>query len=205
MPTFRDLTGGRFDRWTVLRRGPNDRTNKSRWECECVCGAVGLVYSFSLLDGTSRSCGCLIRDVNVQRLLRHGLARSGHKHPLYATWHGILARCEKPRQSGYRRYGGRGITVCERWHDINAFLADVGSRPSPQHSLDRVDPDGAYEPTNVRWATASEQSRNWSPSTRATRIATAATMRRAKLKRDIERLRVALEARRLLQAAGVKV
>src|SRR5204862_305827 len=119
-------------------------------------------------------------------------------------WHGILARCEKPRQSGNRRYGGRGITVCERWHDINAFLADVGSRPSPQHSLDRVDPDGAYEPTNVRWETASEQSRNWSPSPRAARYVVAKDGREVKLDQvfGVKRQPVWYDGR---QAAGPRV
>lgn len=91
---------------------------------------------------------------------KHGLS----KHPLYHMWNGMLQRCENPRDAGYPNYGARGITVCDRWHDLRLFIEDIdrllGERPA-RHSLDRYpDNDGNYEPGNVRWASPSEQTRN---------------------------------------------
>jgi hypothetical protein len=98
--------------------------------------------------------------------LRHGHARDGKRHPLYATWAMMRTRCFNPNATGYARYGGRGITVCERWVSFENFLADVGERPEgrtgkrPTYTLDRIDNNGDYEPGNVRWATFSEHARN---------------------------------------------
>lgn len=80
--------------------------------------------------------------------------------PTYAAWASMKSRCNNPNHTSYKRYGARGIRVCERWNEFEAFLNDVGERPSPKHSLDRIDNDGNYEPCNVRWATSLEQNRN---------------------------------------------
>lgn len=89
--------------------------------------------------------------------VKHGMYRT----PTYRSWRAMLSRCENPNATGYGRYGGRGITVCDRWRaDFTAFLADMGERPSIDHSIDRIDTDGNYEPSNCRWATRSEQQQN---------------------------------------------
>lgn len=91
---------------------------------------------------------------------RHGHKSGGKASPEYQAWAAMRCRCSNSRDPHWPRYGGRGIRVCERWDSFESFLADLGPRPSPSHSLDRIDSDGNYEPTNCRWATKAEQSRN---------------------------------------------
>jgi hypothetical protein len=149
--------GQRFTRLVVTARA-----GKDRWAVRCDCGVTKTVYTSSLRT-TTKSCGCLKREVDARRhgVVKHGRARNvdGKRHPVYAVWAAMLQRCNNPKSISYERYGGRGITVCERWHVFADFAADMGERPSALHSLDRIDPNGNYEPGNVRWATASEQAR----------------------------------------------
>ena len=138
-----------------------------RWgyhcRCKCSCGSLwqGLIYS--LFNGVTRSCGCLLseRAASLGRArATHGYAGSG-KSPEYRSWLSMKARCLNPRAINYGDYGGRGIQLCERWKDdFTAFLADVGPRPATGYSLDRIDVNGNYEPGNVRWATRDDQARN---------------------------------------------
>ncbi len=81
-------------------------------------------------------------------------------NPAYSSWHGLRQRCNNPNDKDYIKYGGRGIKVCDRWDSFYVFLADMGEKPSPQHSIDRIDNDGNYEPSNCRWATKKEQTHN---------------------------------------------
>lgn len=166
-----DLTGQKFGRWIVLRRGPNNTLKHPAWECQCDCGTTKYVIGSVLVSGRSKSCGCYRiergREHGATINLRHGEASQdgrGHKMtPTYAAWSQMKSRCNNPKHSNYKRYGGRGIRVCERWSEsYETFLEDVGERPSPKHTLDRKDNDGNYEPGNVRWATAMEQNRNTS-------------------------------------------
>jgi hypothetical protein len=90
----------------------------------------------------------------------HGHTRGGSFSPTYSSWTAMLARCENPKNANFARYGGRGITVCEAWHDFSTFLAAVGERPSREHSIDRIDNDRGYQPGNVRWATSTAQCNN---------------------------------------------
>jgi hypothetical protein len=151
-----DLTGQRFGRLVATHR--EDGVVPVRWCCTCDCGETTTVVTANLIGGSkTKSCGCLARDTTVARSRTHGMSRT----PTYNAWRGILARCYSPGFIGWARYGGRGIAVCDRWREnFAAFLADMGPRPSPRHSIDRIDVNGNYEPGNCRWATMTTQQRN---------------------------------------------
>lgn len=154
-----EMTGQRFGRLLVLcRTGLRSRT--ALWSCRCDCGQEVSVAGGTLRRGNTLSCGCLKRQ-RASEVGRRNLAHGeGHGTIEYRTWAAMLCRCTNPDHRQFRHYGGRGIRVCERWHTYANFLADMGRRPSPDLSLDRVDNDGDYEPDNCRWATRKQQMNN---------------------------------------------
>src|SRR5437899_5889997 len=155
--------GDRYGRWTILSKVPTAEKN-SYWHCRCDCGNVGVISRPSLRSGRSRSCGCLRREVSTTAM--SNLSRThGASHTVeYQAWTSMISRCYRRKDASYASYGGRGIRVSQKWRkNFPAFLAHIGFRPSPHHSLDRIDTYCHYEPGNVRWATAKEQAANRRP------------------------------------------
>lgn len=160
-PRFQRLEGRRFGRLTVSHYAGNRRTPRGAvlhyWACDCDCGTQTTVLNKTLLKGGAASCGCLRKEVAAKRGTTHGKTTS----PEYRVYHGMKRRCLDPNDSHYGSYGGRGIAVCDWWlNSFEHFLADMGPRPSPAHSIERRDNDGNYEPNNCYWATKDVQARN---------------------------------------------
>lgn len=160
MPVLIDLTGNHYGRLKVLCRAGSAfyGKNKSRfvtWKCMCDCGRIVSVTSYNLRKGIATSCGCYARDLKTN----HSMSRT----PEYKAWISMRYRCFSISSHAWCDYGGRGITVCERWLNFENFYVDMGPRPSPDHSLDRIDNDGNYEPDNCRWSTSEEQNSNRRP------------------------------------------
>lgn len=148
--------GDKFGRWTAIAN-PVKVGRIYRVACRCNCGTVRDVIPADLCCKRSTNCGCLRREKVGARNKKHGKTYTRE----YVVWCGMLARCRNPNHKGYDRYGGRGISVCQRWQNsFKAFMDDMGMPPTPRHTIDRKDNDGDYEPGNCRWATNAENCAN---------------------------------------------
>lgn len=150
-----DIAGNKFGRWFVIKRD-GKIGESSAFLCVCDCGTIRRVRGPLLARGLTLSCGCLGREILGNNARKHGR----HTHHLYRTWVAMRDRCRRETHDAYHRYGGRGISVCERWNDFALFLHDVEQSWSAGLTLDRIDPNGNYEPGNIRWATAQQQAQN---------------------------------------------
>jgi hypothetical protein len=165
------MEGRQFGRLTVIAEAGRDQ-RKVTWLCSCDCGATVVVRGTVLRNGHTRSCGCLKRELTSRRFtgnktrrhhVVHGHTTGRRASREYKSWAAMKQRCQNSNHEHYPYYGGRGITVCQRWlGSFENFLEDMGPRPEGR-TLDRVDPNGHYEPDNCRWATPQEQRANRRP------------------------------------------
>lgn len=146
--TARDLTGHVFGKLTAIRPTAQRYRTFVVWHCRCACGNDAFVGSGILTSGNTRSCGCVF----------HGHAAKGGTRE-YKSWQSMLSRCRNPNDPMFQHYGGRGITVCDRWQNFETFLSDMGQRPRGT-SVERIDNSAGYTPENCKWANQTEQNRN---------------------------------------------
>lgn len=150
------MIGQRFGRLTVVSRAGRNADNRATYLCMCDCGSEKIIAGKAMRSGKTQSCGCYQRQRIREAKVTHGLT----SHHLWVRWNNMMRRCYDTSCPAYINYGARGITVCDRWHDIRNFVADNEHHYVSDLTLDRIDNDGNYSPENTHWTTRTEQSRN---------------------------------------------
>lgn len=152
-----DLTGKVFNQLTILSYEGLNSSRLATWKCKCSCGNIKVVIGLSLRYGDIKSCGCF----KAKRIGDFNRTHGEGKTPEYIAWQLMKRRCNNPNDIGFKYYGRLGIKVCDRWlNSFQNFLSDLGRKPTAKHSVDRINPNGNYEPDNCRWASAMEQANN---------------------------------------------
>jgi len=166
MPAAINLIGHKYGRLTVIEEGDRLRVSRRkvlrRWVCVCDCGNTSILSTGNIRSGNSKSCGCLNLELIAERGRRLNRTHGYRNTSIYHTWSSMVQRCTNPKAQAWRNYGGRGISVCERWLKFENFLADMGERPAGL-DLDRINNDGNYELGNCRWTTRSVNIKNTRP------------------------------------------
>lgn len=163
MPTAKDLTGQKFGRLTAVKIVGRAPSRHVLWECQCECGKVCITSSNSLLMGKTQSCGCLFKELLIKRDTKHGMSYTR----LHEIWRRMKQRCSNPKTKEYQHYGGRGIRVCDEWNnDFEAFATWALNNDFQENAkrgdctIDRIDVNGNYEPSNCRWVSQKVQCNN---------------------------------------------
>lgn len=152
---MRDLSGQKFGRLTVIELAVKAANKRPHWKCLCECGNETVASSNNIVRGVTRSCGCFKIERQREGNIKHGQYGTG----AHTSWMSMRQRCLNPNNPAFKSYGGRGISICERWELFENFYSDMGQRP-PGLEIDRIEVNGNYEPGNCRWATVLEQGRN---------------------------------------------
>lgn len=165
-----DLTGERYGRLVVLTRGENSNSGRTLWLCKCDCGNIVTVSGNDLRRGKTMSCGCYRRETAIAHCKRDFSTHGETNTRLFRVWTNVKKRCNNPNYKGYKDYGGRGIMICEEWADNYELFREWAlangydeTAPRGKCTLDRINVNGNYEPSNCRWVDMKVQNNNKRP------------------------------------------
>lgn len=157
MAKFIDLTGQKFGKLTAMNYVSKNNSTRAHWKCQCDCGNITITSGQNLRNGKSKSCGCARNEHIAHLKLTHNKSHS----PEYQTWNDMIKRCTNPNNKSFKNYGGRGITIYEKWRkSFYEFYNYIGNRPTPKHTIERINNNLGYIPGNIKWATCKEQNNN---------------------------------------------